>query len=225
MTHTWTAKHTSIAESLELSRSARLLWEWLVNHSTNIYKEVEFDLVRFNKWVARIRGKGAYDPRTLKRAAEELVEKGIAVDLAPDRFKWNWKRWKFEDIYPKKSPDKSCPKRSHNADLDPSNADNTQDKVIAAAALTPNQQEVIKTCEEVGISYSNKSAITWATLAQVKAAIALFFHRGGFSVDADGLARVDNPQGFLIKAIKRRWIYELENAHVCGQHLEVTGNE
>jgi|GEM_PF-4707001 len=225
MSHTWTAKHTSICVERSLSTSARLLWEWLVNHSTNIYSEVEFDLTRFNQWVARRRGKGGYDPRTLKRAAEELTEKGIAVDLAETRFKWNWRRWKFEDIYPKKQVDKPCPKRSLNADFGDSNAEAVSEDVIAAAALDINQQEIINTCSEAGINYSKLGAITWAKLAEVKAAIALFFHRGGFSLGADGLPRIDNPQGYLIGAIKQGWIYEQENLHVTGVYLEELTND
>ncbi len=225
MTHTWTARHTSICVERSLSTSARLLWEWLVNHSTNIYSEVEFDLAKFNRWVARRRDKGGYDPRTLKRAATELTEKGIAIDLAENRFKWNWRRWKFEDIYPKKQTSKPCPKGAVNADFEGLNDGAVSEDVTAAAALDLNQQEIIDTCSEAGINYSKPEAITWAKLAEVKAAIALFFYRGGFSLGSDGLSRIENPQGYLIKAIKREWIYEQENLHVTGVHLaELTNN-
>lgn len=212
MKHKWTVRHTSLCVKLTLSSSARLLWEWLVNYaSENVYQEVEFDLVKFNQWIAK-RRKTPYDPRTLKRAAQELVDKEVAIDLAPNRFKWNWRRWKFKDIFqfqPKKSPDKACPSRSPNADLGASKVQSVaggdlttttiptlkhqmieQIKSIAQSdeALTA-LEENIDACHKAGIAFTPEGAIqvlSWYGIDEVKAAIAYTLER----------AQV-NPAGYL----------------------------
>ena len=141
---TWTSKHTSIALKRSLSTSARYLWEWLLTQSKNVYTEVEFDLKRFNKWIASRREQGAYDPRTLKRAAEELVEKEIVQDLAEGRFKWNWKRWKLAQIFCKPRP-----VLARNAEKAGSNAISVDDEVNTtnSTSLLDLPEEVIERVE------------------------------------------------------------------------------
>ena len=208
MPHKWTFRHTSLCVKLAISSSGKLLWEWLVNSAQeNIYKEIEFDLIKFNQWVAK-RRKTPYDPRTLKRAANELVEKGIVIDLAPNRYKWNWRRWKFKDIF-QKSADKPCLNRSHSADLTPSNPHSPKagalttttnptlkDEVVAhikglaqCQEAMSDLEESVEACQKAGITFTPEVAIqtlSWHTVEEVKSAIAYTLKR----------AR-ENPAGYL----------------------------
>jgi hypothetical protein len=210
MKHKWTVRHGSLSVKLALSSSARFLWEWLVNYADeNIYKEVEFDLIKFNQWIER-RRKKPYDPRTLKRAAQELVDKEVAIDLAPNRFKWNWRRWKFKDIFDlKKSPDKPCLSRSQNADLGASKPTSVAGGDLTTTTIPTIKHELagqiksltqsdealsaleenVDACRKAGISFTPESAIqvlSWHSVEEVKAALAYTLQR----------AEV-NPAGYL----------------------------
>ncbi|HEY9597174.1 MAG TPA: hypothetical protein V6D33_05850, partial [Cyanophyceae cyanobacterium] len=215
----WASKMTRFAVRVKLTPTARELWAWIAQEFEE-GKECIIDLMDFNNWVSGERGT-PHDNRIIIRAAEQLEKVGVLIRVD----KWRKFVWKFTLrsvnylISPPELTCKNSQKRSQVPNLAPSNPSNADDSVTAAAALNINEEEIINACEEAGITYTKKSAITWATLPQVKAAIALFFHRGGFGVDADGYPRIENPQGFLIKAIKKGWIEEQENIEVCSQHL------
>lgn len=182
--------------------------------------EAEPNLKEFNEWAEKHRGK-PFHRDTLKIAWRQLQESGVIHPLK----EFTWAIWRVIIrpinllLEPICKPRKISRILKCDRGLEPSNPSNVADEVSAAAAINSNKSEVVTICEENGITYTKPSAISWATVAQIKAAIALFFHRGGFALDADGFPRVENPQGFLIDAIKKGWINEQENAQVCGAFL------
>ncbi len=94
----WTKKHDEWALIFELTPSAQLLYRWL-NRRTKGYQpeEVELDLKKFNNWVAKKRGR-PFDPKTLKLAIAQLLEKTQGLIVSLRQVSWYYYRLLIKPI-------------------------------------------------------------------------------------------------------------------------------
>lgn len=218
---TWTEKHDAYCLQNRLTPTAKLIWQWLIH--TERPEEAEPDLKQFNAWAAKHRGK-PFHRDTLKKAWDDLIEADIIHPIK----QFTWAIWRVVIrpinllLYPISTPRKQSRFEENDRDSQPSNALVASDEVIAAAATDIKNDIRVVTCEEAGITYSNPSFLRKFSLGKVRAAIALFFERGGHGVDCDGLPHISNPRGFVRDALEKGWIDEQENVSVCRQYLEVS---
>lgn len=196
----WTDQHNEFCLKHQLPASVRALWQWLLEAKEETGCEIEFNLKQFNAWVERWRGK-AYDPKTLKSAAERLLEIGAFIDEKCTGFTWFWKRWIVRPINLLVSPLKPRKKVQQSGKIpDPchSNPQSVVGEDIAAAAI-PNS-EILDACEQAGIPFRKSEAgnLLKNSMSDVLLAIAHFWCRGGHE-------KIENPQGWLIECLRRRW--------------------
>lgn len=220
MTHynipAWTPKHVDLAIAKKLTKNAWALWEWLVVREKLEGKTEVIDLKDFNSYVAKKTGK-PLDNRTLKASCDRLEEAGI---LKFDNFTTFIRRVSVKlirELLPPKLRCRDCNLPASNADLQASNRYSAEqgDIAVAASLYLTSQigEEVIKTleenvtkCEEAGINFSSEDAatiLTWEDVADVEAAIKLFYKRGGHS-------KINNPEGWLRDCLEKRW-FEKKN--------------
>jgi hypothetical protein len=64
------------AQGKKPTPSAQLLWRWIERNRKELGQEQDIDLEKFNKWIARKRGRG-YDHKTLRIAISNLEAAGI----------------------------------------------------------------------------------------------------------------------------------------------------
>lgn len=212
----WTEKHDAYCLKHKLSPTAKLIWQWLIH--TERPEEAEPDLKQFNQWATKHRGR-PFHRDTLKIAWNQLIESDVIRPIK--QFTWSIWRCAIRPInlllYPISTPRKRSRIEETDRGSDGSNDSNAPSQDIAAAALSNNEEEIINECKSAGISFSDTRILRKFSLEKVRSAIALFFRRGGFALDLDGMPRIDNPQGFILDALRKGWIDEPENQGVT-QH-------
>ena len=219
----WTDEHREFCVKHKFPASVMFLWQWILGTQVGNNPEVEFNLKTFNAWVEQQRGK-PLDVKTLKSAARRLLGSEAFKELKCDGFKWNWKRWIMMPLNPPNRPvirqRKSSAGGGEVDNLPPSNPQSVDEKGIAAAAshqVCVSQSEVLETCEQAGIPFRPEEAgnLLKNSIEQVQKAIAHFQKRGGHD-------KIENPQGWLIECLRRRW---WEGDEYYSMHNQVTRSQ
>lgn len=204
----WTDKHDAYCLKHGITPSAKQLLQWLVSRSEA--PEQEPDLAEFNAWVEKHRGKG-YHRDTLKRAIATLIECKIVTPLK----KFSWRIWRLilRPIGLISSPPNLRKKsRLQDCDRDPEASNPQSADAVALAAAVSNldlselDSEVLETCSEAGIPFRSDEAgnVLKHSIDEVREAIAHFRRRGGHD-------KIENPQGWLIECLRRRWWEDATN--------------
>lgn len=193
----WSEEHEAYCFKNRISPAAKILWQWLMRQG-EISEEIEPDLVAFNAWVEKHRGKG-YCHKYLKKIFEELQEHRVIQVVK----KYSWKIFKLlvRPLDWLKPPKKKCRKKSQNCEssstLQPENKDSS------VPGTTQQQQSSINTNSELlnesGIHFDSEEVeVLNRPTNEIKLAIIMFNLRGGFE-------KIENPEGFIRKCLNRRW--------------------
>jgi hypothetical protein len=206
----WTQKHEEFCLENGFRPPAKLLWQWLISHG-NLGTETEPDLLDFNKWVARHRGKG-YCPKTLKDALKKLIECRV-VNLLK---KYTWRIVKIvtrpiEWLIPRKNlrnPDKIFTLPTSNPQL--SDTDSRQQQ---QSSDSPNIDKNLATLQNAGINFHQKNReVLDRPLVEIQLSLILFEQRGGFE-------KARNPEGWIVDCLKGRYWEEPRNEQTLLGHL------
>lgn len=207
----WTKKHTDLAILKRLTKSALILWEWLVHEKLEGRVET-VDLKDFNRYIANKQGK-PYDNRTVKSAALRLQEAGIVSWSNFTQFVRRVTVKSLHEFIPPKLRNlssKDCNLVAQNADLGASNALSVEQEDLAVAAdlisqldeqVVVNLETNTDKLEAVGINFDSQDAaaiLAFEDPEEIDKAIALFFKRGGHQ-------KISNPEGWMRRCLEKRW--------------------
>lgn len=207
-------RYIKIALSKNLTPTARELWQWLLSDMKPDQSEIEFDLKKFNTWVAKQRGK-PHDPKTIKRAAQQLMDSGIVSYFK--RFTWSVWRWVIKPIdflveacVPQKRK-KSLPE-GQIPETQPSNPCTVENEYPTTATVSlssgdPQFGEKLEACQKAGIYYEPKDAkfLAGFPLEKVLASIVYFLqHR----------ENVYKPEGWFRVCLEEDWVGQEQERHV-----------
>ncbi len=220
----WTDKHNEFCVKHRLPASARELWQWILETQAGTSAEVEFNLKSFNAWVEKQRGK-PHDVKTVKSAAQRLVDCGAFKDLKCDGFKWNWKRWiimPIEEIVKRIKRRKNSVDTGENPNSDAPNPQSADEEVITTTTFSQggrddeDLKQKLDLCHEAGIEYQSKEAgfLRTFSLEQIKKAIAYFLFKRN---------DIDYPEGWFRKCLEdnyaERYLESLERNQHFGSGL------
>ncbi len=226
----WTRKHNKYSVQNRLTPTARELWQWLLDEMPEGSNEI-IDLRDFNKWVKRTRG-FPHDPKTVKSAASQLLEKGVLTN-AKSYTAYVWK-WRLEPIRvlvppPFRRPQKRPMFQPEIPNLDPSNAVTVENPDITTTTFLDldledaqeNAQEQefeqkLEACQKAGIYYVPKDAkfLRNFSLHEVLKAINYFlFNRES----------VYKPEGWFRVCLEDNWAQKEEERHQLRQGWSTEG--
>ncbi len=208
----WTRKHNKFSVQNRLTPTARELWQWLLDEMPEGSNEI-IDLKDFNKWVKRTRG-FPHDPKTVKSAAQQLLEKGVLTN-AKSYTAYVWK-WRLEPIRvlmppPFRPPQKKSTSQLEIPNLDPSNAESVENPDITTTTVLEKSQDQeleqkLEACRTAGIYYLPKDAkfLRNFSLHEVLKAITYFlFNRES----------VYKPEGWFRVCLEDNWAGKEEERH------------
>ena len=216
----WTRKHNKFSVQNRLTPTARELWQWLLDEIPEGSSEI-IDLRDFNKWVKRTRG-FPHDPKTIKRAASQLREKGVltnAKGYTPYLWKWTLEPIRVLVPPPFRRPQKRAIFQPPIPDLDPSNPESVKNLAITTTTFLDldledaqeNAQEQefeqkLEACQKAGIYYLPKDAnfLRNFSFYEVLQAISYFLnHR----------ERVYKPEGWFRICLEDNWVEKEKERH------------
>jgi hypothetical protein len=203
----WTKKHTTYSVQNRLTPTARELWQWLLDEMPEGSHEI-IDLRDFNKWVKRTRG-FPHDPKTVKSAAQQLLDKGILTNAKSyTTYLWKWTLQPIRVLMPPRfrPPQKKSTSQLEIPNLDPSNQQSVKDEVITTTTpldlnndgLEGEFAQKLEACRKAGIYYLAKDAtfLRQFSLHQVLKAITYFlFNRES----------VLKPEGWFKVCLEDNW--------------------
>lgn len=192
----WSEEHEAYCYQHRISPAAKILWQWLMRQG-EISDEIEPDLVAFNAWVARNRGKG-YCQKYLKKIFDELVEHRVIQVVK----KYSWKIFKLlvRPLEWLKPPRKRVRKNVQNLEssstLDPSNTQS-----VVPCTLQQQHSNIdnnLSTLADNGILFNpDEKEVLDRPENEIKLAIIMFNLQGGF-------AKIDNPEGWIRTCLRKR---------------------
>jgi hypothetical protein len=216
----WTRKHNKFSVQNRLTPTARELWQWLLDEIPEGNSEI-IDLRDFNKWVKRTRG-FPHDPKTIKRAASQLRDKGVltnAKGYTPYLWKWTLEPIRVLVPPPFRRPQKRAIFQPPIPDLDPSNPESVKNPAITTTTFLDldledaqeNAQEQefeqkLEACQKAGIYYLPKDAnfLRNFSFYEVLKAINYFLnHR----------ERVYKPEGWFRICLEDNWVEKEKERH------------
>jgi hypothetical protein len=216
----WTRKHNKFSVQNRLTPTARELWQWLLDEIPEGNSEI-IDLRDFNKWVKRTRG-FPHDPKTIKRAASQLRDKGVltnAKGYTPYLWKWTLQPIRVLVPPPFRRPQKRAIFQPPIPDLDPSNPESVKTEPITTTTFLDldledaqeNAQEQefeqkLEACQKAGIYYLPKDAnfLRNFSFYEVLQAISYFLnHR----------ERVYKPEGWFRVCLEDHWVEKQTERH------------
>ena len=216
----WTRKHIKFSVQNRLTPTARELWQWLLDEIPEGSSEI-IDLRDFNKWVKRTRG-FPHDPKTVKNAAQQLIEKGVLTNAKSyTAYVWKWRLQPIRVLVPPpfRRPQKRTISQLEIPDLDPSNAVAVENQAITTTTFLDldlqdaqeNAQEQefeqkLEACQKAGIYYLPKDAkfLRNFSLQEVLSSINYFlFNRDG----------VRKPEGWFRACLEDNWAQKENERH------------
>jgi hypothetical protein len=229
--HHWTYKHESLCLKKGIIGSAERLWHWLIqNNPTG--EEIEPDLIDFNKWIKRERGRG-YCDRQLKNAFNKLIECGIIAPIK--RFTWHCFKLRLLPLTPVRNTEEKDSQNLHDSSkISPERREELrnhahrfyqqQKDLDIIKRCVPNEtRELIRDiCRQVGINLTNNNCeIFYYPVEEVKACVAIYRKRILKSPKLlRGLATLfdlcPNPVGWLITALRECYYLEDVNIKLLG---------
>jgi hypothetical protein len=223
----WTEKHESFCLKKGIIGSAERLWYWLTQHNPT-GEEIEPDLIEFNIWVNRERGRG-YCPRQLKNAFNKLVECGVIAPIK--RFSWHCFKLRLLPLSPVRNTEKKQSEiEQETSKITPERREELRnhahrfyqqqkDLDIIKRCVSNETRELIKNlCREIGINLTNNNCeIFYYPIEEIKACLAIYKKR---ILKSPKLLRrltslfdlCPNPVGWLITALRE--CYYLEDVNI-----------
>ena len=198
----WTKKHDELLNRFQLRPSTGQLWRWINRKiKSDISTELEIDLKKFNKWIAKDRGRG-YDPKTLKEALHQLLEQtnGLFVELK----KVTWYYYKIivrplSFVAEKKSPESG--KSPDITDPKPPFPGESPDQRLQQQQQ--NIDRVDNLFRKINMRYTRDALnriwkLSGGSLDRIKQAIELLLYR-------NSTTKIRNPYGFVVESLRHGW--------------------
>jgi hypothetical protein len=223
----WTEKHESFCLKKGIIGSAERLWYWLIQNNPTA-EEIEPDLIEFNIWVNRERGRG-YCPRQLKNAFNKLIECGVIAPIK--RFSWHCFKLRLLPLNPVRNTEKKQSESGHESSkITPERREELRnhahrfyqqqkDLDIIKRCVSDETKELIRNiCTQAGINLTNdKCEIFYFPVEEIKACVAIYKKRILNSPKLlRGLATLfdlcTNPVGWLVTALRE--CYYLEEVNI-----------
>lgn len=177
------------------------------------------DLRDFNKWVKRTRG-FPHDPKTVKSATQQLIEKGVLTN-AQRYTNYLWK-WRLEPIRvlmppPFRPPQKKSTPQLEIPKLDPSNAESVENEDITTTTVDFSEQttslnetaqdedleQKLEACRIAGIYYHPKDAKFMCDFSFLKVLKAITY----FLLNRE---TVRTPEGWFRRCLENKWAEQEE---------------
>ena len=194
----WTQKHDEFCLKNKFYPSTKLLWQWLLRQD-NQHREIEPDLLEFNQWVKKYRGKG-YCRVMLKKALEQLIQSKV-VDLVK-QYTWRIVKLITKPLSALK-PKKDLRQRKQNYDPQPSivrlesdcNKQQQQYIIERKRRITRN----LELLDNAGIYFDKDvTEVLNRPEHEVKVSIALFEIAGGFD-------KIKRPEGWVRTCLREKY--------------------
>ena len=208
----WTRKHNKFSVQNRLTPTARELWQWLLDEMSEGSSEI-IDLRDFNKWVKRTRG-FPHDPKTVKSATQQLIEKGVLTNAQRyTNYLWKWRLEPIRVLMPppfrrpqqKSTPQLEIPK------LDSSNVESVENEDITTTTVLEKSQDQeleqkLEACRTAGIYYHPKDAKFLRNFSLHEVLKAIFY----FLFNREGVYK---PEGWFRVCLEDNWAGKEEQRH------------
>ncbi len=198
----WTKSHDEACLSFELTKSAELLYRW-INRRTkgNEPEEVEIDLKKFNNWVAKKRGR-PYDPKTLKLAIAQLLEKTQGLIVSLRQVSWYYYRLVVKPVT-FLAQEKSKKSESSLKDTDGNPAWDGKSPDEKCQQQQQNIDRIDKVTREVGLRFDRDALnriwrLSGKCFDRIMQSIELLLYR-------NSNRPIVNPHGFLVDCLTYNW--------------------
>ncbi len=198
----WTKSHDEACLSFGLTKSAELLYRW-INRRTkgNEPEEVEIDLKKFNNWVAKKRGRG-YDPKTLKLAIAQLLEKTQGLIVLVRQVSWYYYRLVVKPVtFLNKEKSKKSESSPKDTDGNPAWDGKSSDE--KCQQQQQNIDRIDKVTREVGLRFDRDALnriwrLSGKCFDRIIQSIELLLYR-------NSNRPIVNPHGFLVDCLTYNW--------------------